>query len=112
VNPIAEQQALLQEVAEVISEEADPGYASIRCTFGVYPTSFRTAFSFVDNDGDVVSRGMSRDGKDRAKIALRQLQAAMKAHTGGEWNELLATIDEAGEFTARFSHDPEGAYKT
>lgn len=103
------QQALLEELGNLMLRSAVTGYESLKCRFdyscdqedGSSTTGAR--FSYRAN-GEDTSAALLYPDREVLPDILPKLHAAMKEHTGGDWNAFTIEIDANGQAKTLFEY--------
>lgn len=113
MNPIEEQQALIDQLYRIVIESMPKVATEAGCRFEFHQSgdgsrSVDEQFWYV-LDGKNVSALLNRpsDREWRPIRLVPQLHAKMKAHTGGDWQAFTLTINGDGSVTTRFEYSDQ-----
>ena len=112
MKPIDKQVSLLNDITQIVHDEADQNYEKLECNFKVLGeedemTAIVTSF-FMQADMKVNN---TISGINLFKIVdlVTDLHKLMKAHTGGEWTAFTLFIEEDGSVRTKFEYPKSGA---
>ena len=105
MNKIIQQQALLDEIAQILHNEADDGYEKVSCKFEWIPdyATINLSFHFMISE-ESIRRHISTANDIRVFDLAEELRAVMKSHTGGEWTSFTLTLDKNGKAHTKFEY--------
>jgi hypothetical protein len=108
-NPIEEQRLIIDQLYRIVEGSCPSQATSARCRFKYDhgyadgSSSVGQAFYYTTN-GESVSAALDRTLRAPVMDLVIQLHAAMKAHTGGDWNAFTLFINEDGSITTKFEY--------
>lgn len=102
------QQAILNELAQLIFDEAPGNFASAECEYRYIPeySAISSKFSYTKN-GEQFNPAMSAGLASKNMDLTEELRSLMKAHTGGEWESFTLSIDATGKAQTKFNYPNE-----
>lgn len=103
---IERQADLLNAISQIMYKSAQGAYDEMSCNFE-YETykggwSVGSAYTFV-RDGASFSELLD-DPKDIASGLVHDFHELMKTHTGGDWKNIVLTIDADGKAHTKFTY--------
>ncbi|MDO5657260.1 MAG: hypothetical protein Q4G36_02935 [Paracoccus sp. (in: a-proteobacteria)] len=108
-NPIEEQRLIIDQLYHIVDGSCPADATSARCRFRYDhghedgSESVTETFYFTV-DGKSVSAALDRELAFPVLDLVPQLHAAMKAHTGGDWDAFTLFINEDGSVTTKFEY--------
>ena len=104
---IERQTEILNQLAQVIHDDADEGYNFALGEFEYLP-DYKTISNYFlfKKDSVEINRPFSDAAVTKNLDLCEELRSLMKEHTGGEWMSFTLTLDADGEAKAKF-HYPE-----
>lgn len=109
MNPIEEQQQIIDELYRIVQGSCPDGAQSVKCRFDYGhrhsdgSISVGSEFSYLFN-GKMNYPALNIYLRRPVKDLIRKLHAKMKAHTGGDWDAFTLFINEDGTVTAKFEY--------
>ncbi|MDO5658506.1 MAG: hypothetical protein Q4G36_09320 [Paracoccus sp. (in: a-proteobacteria)] len=105
-HPIEYQRLLVDQLYQAVIASAPEGFTSAACRFeydhGYDDGSSRVGSQLTFFVG--AERRYALLGDDQAFDVVCQLHAAMKAHTGGDWDAFTLLINDDGSVTTKFEY--------
>jgi hypothetical protein len=105
-HPMEDQRALIDQLYRAVVARAPDGFTSAACRFE-YDHGYEDGSSGVGSQLTFfvgAERKYALLNNDQALDLVPRLHAAMKAHTGGDWNAFTLFINEDGSVTTRFEY--------
>ena len=108
MNPIEDQRRIIDELYWLIKDSLTEDYDTASCHFDYQ--------RFKDSSASIGARlsyslgGETKYGillypdRQMLDIAIPQLHALMKAHTGGDWHAFTLSIDKEGQVVTKFEY--------
>lgn len=114
MNPIEQQTMILNNLCQLLHDNADEGYDEACCEFKYYfgddgSLGFGAKFHF-SIDGLVNSRVFRDTNENRFDDLILKLHTLMKEHTGGDWKTFTLTLDKNGKATTKFDYSEHTSY--
>ena len=104
---IERQTEILNQLAQVLHDDADEGYSFAIGEFEYLPEYETISNYFLfEKDNVKVNRPFSDGAVTKNLDLCEELRALMKTHTGGEWTSFTLTLDKDGKAHTKF-HYPE-----
>jgi len=103
------QSEILNRILELLEAEVNHNYQTLSCTFvPIGDCGEKTAETtfFYERNGTKINAGFSNENIFELVDLAVDLQAVMKAHTGGEWSEFLLEVDENRKVATRYKYPP------
>ncbi len=110
-NPIEEQRQVIDQLYQIVKASCPVGFQKAKCRFAY--EKFEDGSSSVDQEfyftkGDQeISEVLDRDLRRSVMGLVKDLNAKMKAHTGGDWDAFTLFINEDGTVTSKFEYPEE-----
>ena len=107
MNPFDRQTEILNDLLQIVHDEADENYEKLNCLFALDSKEgwSEVKFSFFTN-GVQSSKAISESFTWKIHSLLEELNTLMKDHTGGQWTSFDLTFDAGGEAHTKF-HYPD-----
>jgi len=101
--PMQRQAEILNELSQILHDEADKGYSNTFCEYTFMPEydTIKSRFNF-HKDGERINRALSTGLPSRNRDLVQELRTLMKEHTGGEWTSFTLTLDADGQANTKF----------
>ena len=107
MNPFERQTEILNNLVQIMHDEASDKYQKMNCRFEINLEEgwSETKFSFIENDVEI-SKAISENYTWAIHDMLQELHIAMKEHTGGKWDYFTLSLEKDGRAHTKF-HYPE-----
>lgn len=115
MNPIEEQRKLIDQLYHLVHKSSQDGFDTATCRFDYFvaeddgSSSIGTKLSYI-KAGETKYGRLSYPEDEILYEVIPQLHSAMKAHTGGDWQAFVLTINQDGSVTTKFEYPEDDSF--
>jgi ABC-type cobalamin transport system ATPase subunit len=108
MNPVEEQRSIIDQLHRIVSGSCPADAASASCRFEYLKCedgscSVTQVFEYVQH-GKSVSAVLDRALRAPVMTLVKDLHAAIEAHTGGDWQAFVLAVNQDHSVTVRFEY--------